>query len=63
MAAVRAGWGLKDTLAWDIRFFRFRVIPLLYSSLGLGARRLGILGYTWLGRAQARDIGTRLPRI
>ena len=39
--------GLRDTLGWgalarDIRFFGFRVILLLYLSLGLGKRRLEI---------------------
>ena len=37
------------------------VVVLLYMSLSfLRARRLRIYGSAWLGRAQARDLGTRL---
>ena len=41
MAEARAGYGLRNTLALDIRFFGFRVVLILYLSLGFGPRRLG----------------------
>ena len=50
-------------LASDRRSFGFRLVLLRYLSLGLDARRLGLQGYAWLGRAHARDLGTRLPAI
>ena len=41
MVGARAGY-VGDTLAWDIRFFAFRVVLLPNLSLGMGARRLRI---------------------
>ena len=41
-ARARAGYGLRNMLAMDIRFFRFRVVLILHLSLGFGPRRLVI---------------------
>ena len=38
MAGARAGYGFRDTLAWDIRCFGFRLVLLLYLRLRFGAR-------------------------
>ena len=40
LAGERAGYGLRDRLAWNRRFCGFRGVPLLYLSRDWGACRV-----------------------